>query len=381
MKLLRVISSLNPRNGGPIEGLVQTTRILRERGIEVTVICMDASDADWLAQYDFPIVATGSVEGTYRYSKGLSSWLDLHIKNFDEILIHGIWQFHSFATFQACKKHNKRYYIFTHGMLDPWFKETYPLKHIKKWLYWPWGEYRVLKSAEAVLFTSEEEKIRARKSFSLYTCTEKTVNYGIPSPLVTRKDAVTAFAKQFDSYPPESFILYLSRIYEKKGVDLLLAAYQDVSNEAKRQMPDLIIAGPCDELEFLNSLKAISVGNPKVHYLPMLQGHEKWGAFFASEAFILPSHQENFGIVIAEALSTGTPVLTTNKVNIWKEIQAGKCGFVEEDTLAGIKNLLIKWIQTPLSDRDELSRRAQITFREKFEIEKAVDDLVALFDK
>ncbi|HIF58095.1 MAG TPA: glycosyltransferase [Rhodospirillales bacterium] len=56
----------------------------------------------------------------------------------------------------------------------------------------------------------------------------------------------------------------------------------------------------------------------------MLQGDVKWGAYYAAETFILPSHQDNFGIVVAEALSTATPVLITNKVNIWREIKTGK---------------------------------------------------------
>ena len=66
--------------------------------------------------------------------------------------------------------HTPAYFVFTHGMLDPWFKRTYPLKHLKKWLYWPWAEYRVLRDAQAVLFTCEEERILARQSFWLYKC-------------------------------------------------------------------------------------------------------------------------------------------------------------------------------------------------------------------
>ena len=381
MKLLRVISSLDPKNGGPIEGLVQTTRILEQRGVAVTVLCSDDPKADWLAQYTFPIVATGPTKGTYRYNKELSKWLDANLPDFDEVIVHGVWQFHSFATFLACKKHKQRYYIFTHGMLDPWFKETYPIKHIKKWLYWPWAEYRVLKSAEAVLFTSQEEMKRARQSFWLYKCTEKTVRYGIPTPAMNRESAISEFATNFTSGAPESFILYLSRIHEKKGVDLLVEAYQKITDSTLCALPDLVIAGPCHDVALLDALKTETKNNLKIHYLPMLQGDEKWGAFFASDVFILPSHQENFGIVVAEALSTGTPVLTTDKVNIWNEIEAGGCGFIEKDTLRGVENLLRKWLDTSQPERVEMSRHALSTFQTNFEIENAVDDLVRLFTR
>jgi hypothetical protein len=76
----------------------------------------------------------------------------------------------------------QHYFVFPHGMLDPWFKRTYPFKHLKKWLYWPWAEYRVLRDAQAVLFTCEEEKRLARESFWLYRCNERVVTLGIARP-------------------------------------------------------------------------------------------------------------------------------------------------------------------------------------------------------
>ena len=72
--------------------------------------------------------------------------------------------------------------VYTHGMLDPWFKRRYPLKHLKKLLYWPWGEYRVLREASAVLFTCEEERVLARQAFRPYRCNEVVVKYGTAGP-------------------------------------------------------------------------------------------------------------------------------------------------------------------------------------------------------
>ena len=75
----------------------------------------------------------------------------------------------------------------------------------------------------------------------------------------------------------------------------------------------------------------------------MLQGDAKWGAFYAAEVFALPSHQENFGVAVAEALACGTPVLISNKVNIWQEIAEDGVGLVEEDDLEGTTRLLERW--------------------------------------
>jgi len=85
----------------------------------------------------------------------LIPWLIENGPSFDAVIANGIWQFSQFRHAAAMRRLGKPYVVFTHGMLDPWFKKTYPLKHLKKLLYWPWGEYRVLRDAAAVLFTCE----------------------------------------------------------------------------------------------------------------------------------------------------------------------------------------------------------------------------------
>jgi len=80
--------------------------------------------------------------------------------------------------------------------------------------------------------------------------------------------------------------------------------------------------------------------SPRIHAVNMLEGDAKWGAFYGCEAFILPSHQENFGIAVVEALACAKPVLISNKVNIWREIQKYKAGIVEQDNFIGTKKLL-----------------------------------------
>jgi len=69
-----------------------------------------------------------------------SAWLDAHAQHYDIFIINGIWQYHSFAARSVLKSKKRPYYLLTHAMMEPWFKHQYPLKHLKKWLYWPWGE-------------------------------------------------------------------------------------------------------------------------------------------------------------------------------------------------------------------------------------------------
>ena len=118
----------------------------------------------------------------YRYAPRLLPWLRQHAKDYDAVIVNGLWQYTTHATWRALNKGSVPYYVFTHGMLDPWFKRTYPLKHLKKWLFWPWADYRALRDAKAVFFTCEEERLLARQSFWLYRCHETVVSYGTGAP-------------------------------------------------------------------------------------------------------------------------------------------------------------------------------------------------------
>ena len=128
-------------------------------GHSVEVLSLDAPDVPFVKECPLTVHAMGTGQGNYGYSKKFKPWLSAHAQNYDVFIINGLWQYHSFASHSVLKGQNRPYYVFTHGMLDPWFKHQYPLKHLKKWFYWPWGEYPVLRDAKKVLFTCEDEKI------------------------------------------------------------------------------------------------------------------------------------------------------------------------------------------------------------------------------
>ena len=110
--------------------------------------------------------------------------------------------------------------------------------------------------------------------------------------------------------------------------------------------------------------------------LPRLDAEARWGAFAAAESFVLPSHQENFGIAVAEALSCGTPALISDKVNIWREVEAGGAGIVAPDTLEGACALLQTWKEMPVEQQREMRRRARECFLRQFEVSNASRTLV-----
>lgn len=110
----------------------------------------------------------------------------------------------------------------------------------------------------------------------------------------------------------------------------------------------------------------------------MLQGELKWGAFYASEVFCLPSHQENFGIVVAEALACGKPVLISNKVNIWREIEMDGAGFVDANTVDGTVRNLKRWLGLGSNEYVAISAQAVKTFNARFHIVGAAKRLLEI---
>jgi glycosyltransferase involved in cell wall biosynthesis len=113
----------------------------------------------------------------------------------------------------------------------------------------------------------------------------------------------------------------------------------------------------------------------------MLQGDAKWGAFYACEAFVLPSHQENFGVAVAEALACGRPVLLSDKVNIAAEIACDGAGIMEVDTAAGVERLLARWINLPAEERAAMSKRARECFRARYDMRENAKTIARIFEK
>lgn len=377
MKLLHAISTVDPAGGGPIEGIKQLSRVMRRLGHEVDVLSMDRPDALFLGHVGTRVHALGPAVGKYALSPRTIPWLREHGREYDSVIVNGLWQFNGLATLLSRKYLGGPYLVYPHGMLDPWFKHTYPLKHLKKWLYWPWADYRLLKHAKAVLFTSQQELEDAARSFWLYRCNGRVVNYGTPGPDDAAERHLAAFSDAVPALRGTRFLLFLGRLHPKKGCDLLIEAFGRVANLDPAMQ--LAVVGP-DQVGIRRDLERRARGAGvfnRIHFIQMLSGDAKWGALRAADAFALTSHQENFGIAVAEATACGTPVLISDKVNIYREIVRDSAGFAEPDTAEGAERLLRRWLELPQEERAVMRIRARQSFERRFNIEAAAESLIA----
>jgi glycosyltransferase involved in cell wall biosynthesis len=376
IRYLHVIHSIDPRGGGPRESIKQLTAVALKLHHMVEVLVTEPPDPAWVAEYSCPIHYAGPSYLGYGYAPRLTGWLKANAQRYDAVVVDGIWQYHSLATWRALRGTATPYFVFTHGMLDPWFNREYPLKRLKKLMYWPWAEYRVLRDARAVLFTCEEEKRLARESFGLYRAKECVVKYGVPAPEGDPIEQREAFLQAFPQLRGKRFLLFLGRIHPKKGCDLLLEALAAVRPMDPSLL--LVMAGP-DQVGMQASLTQLAERRgiaAAVIWTGMLRGDVKTGALRAAEAFVLPSHQENFGLAVAESLACGTPVLISNKVNIWREVIEDGAGLAAEDSLQGTIELLQTWIELSPEERHHMSRKAVDSFSSRFNVKSATESLI-----
>ncbi len=371
LKILHVTSSLDPRGGGVAEAIRQIAAALVRAGHTTEIATVDAPGAAWLQDQPCPVHALGPNRTSYQYAVGLEPWLRRRRDDFDTVISHGLWQYSGFATWRAWRGARGPRFVYAHGMLDPWFKHTYPRKHLKKWLYWPWAEHRLLRSARAVFFTCEQEKLLARESFWLYRVKEAVAPLGIEEPPGPTERQIEAFYHAYPQLRGRPFLLFFGRVHPKKGVDLLLSALA-----TQPHAPVVVVAGPGDAA-LVSQLQHDSalLPNPPI-WTGMLTGDLKWGALRAAEAFILPSHQENFGLAVVEALACGTPVLISNKVNIWREIVEDNAGLAAEDTLAGVGDLLARWHALTPDLRRQMAANARRSFETRYQIDQSTAGLV-----
>lgn len=373
LKVLHIIASVDMSEGGPIQAIVQNLEELpNDQSLEI--VSLDCPDAEYVKNFKGIVHALGPAKSNYRYTPKLKEWIKCNAHNYDAAVIHGLWNHASIGGWQGCKAANLPYVIFTHGMLDPWFKKQYPMKHIKKQIFWL-IQGKVLRDASCVLFTCEEEQRLAQGVFWGYTTYKsKVVAFGAPDVPKFEENVNTAFHRVIPELVDSPYLLFLSRIHEKKGCDLLIKAFATIE---KRKNLKLVIAGPCHD-DLILKLKKLAVElniDDRIYWPGMVRGAVKAGAFIGAEAFVLISHQENFGIAIAEALAYGKPVLITDKINIWREIQNGKAGIVGTDTVNSAVSILQQWENMSLDHKAHMSLAARAVYEKNFTVKVAIDDL------
>ncbi len=382
VRILHAISSLDPSRGGPGEVIRQSQPILERMGHRCEVVCLDRPDAPWLKDLPMPAYALGPGSTRYAFAPRLAPWLRAHAADYDCVLVHGLWRYIGYAVWRAVRATDTPYFLYTHGMLDPIFRQIFPWKHWQKRLHWALIEHRVARDARAVLFTCQEEARKAALAFRPYRVTPAIAPCCVATPPPPCGGVMDEFCRRWPEVRGKRVLLFLGRLHRKKGCDLLIESFGRFAQTAPEL--HLIMAGPEEEREWVAGLKVraeeLGVAS-RITWTGPLSGDLKWSAFRLAEAFILPSHQENFGIAVVEALACGTPVLVSKGVDIWTEILEEKAGLVDEVGAAGMANLLERWLSNSAEEQNAMKRNALQCYASRFQPEAAAARLIDVLSR
>jgi glycosyltransferase involved in cell wall biosynthesis len=375
MRILHAINTLDPSYGGPVEGIRNLSHCLVALGHSVSIATLDPPNCTWFDGWSADIIPLGPATHYYKLSFRAFWWLRRRVRDFDVVIINGAWRFSSVGTWLAARSNRVPYVVYSHGMLDPYFK-VFRWKELKKRLFWYLLEHRVFRDASAVLFTCDEERARARNRYYPYLVKEAVVRYGVSG------QAADANEIRIDAHFPEfagkRLLLFLGRIHPMKNCATLIRVFS--LYEACDPALHLVIAGPDEAgllIELQRLVRALRLDG-RVTFTGPVFGNAKWSLLANAEVFLAPSHMESFGVAMAEALSCGTPVVISDQIGVWRDVKQAKAGFVGTDTVEGFSDAFAQWLSLTSDERQQMRSNALVCFRTSFHASAAAESFLSI---
>ena len=362
MKITHVISSIDTSTGGPARSVTHLVEgLLHKSDMNVSLHCKSSSD---------PIIKDFKDEnGSIHFYP--SDWLgglngleeEISRQKPDLLHGHGLWQMPVHQMCNIAIKHNIPYIITPRGMLDEWslahkgFK-----KQVALWLY----QKKDLNHAAVLHATSESEKKNIRKA-------------GFKNPIAVIPNGITLPPSSDVSFSKRlKHVLFLSRLVPNKGIEELLEAWQQMKQPLEEKIILDIVGG--GEQGYVKSIqkKIRAEYKSSVKFHGAVYGKEKEAFYKRAGLFVLPTYTENFGIVVAESLSYGLPVITT-KGAPWQDLETHRAGWWIEIGTEPLKQSLDEALSLPASKLAEMGKNGRGMVEEKYSIESVAGKMKQLY--
>ena len=386
LKVASVISSLSTRAGGPIINLVESVPHLRDAGVELTIFTTDmgapASAPAWRATADdFPNGAAECDVRVFRaepprrfaYSPRLKKALRAELQEFDLARIHGLYLHPQYSAAVEARRASIPYVVTPHGALDPWLRRRGRLRKLITGLVW---QNRMLREAAAIHATTQVE-------LDLFSDV-------IPPGPARRIVGNGVATSRFQVLPPRGalrtalgidadtpVVLFLGRLARKKGIDILIRA---VARLGRRDLA-LVIVGPDDEgLTPQLTRLARDLGISDItHLAGPRYGEDRLSALSDADVWALPSHTENFGNAVIEAMASGVPTIISTEVNLAPDVLAARAGYVAADDPSAFARELTKLLDAP-DERRRLAAAGR-NFAARYDWRSISKQLAAMFEE
>lgn len=373
MRILQIIPSISLVYGGPSQMILGLSAALANQGIDITIITTNSNGDIGQTPLDVPLNQVINQDGyniiyfpcspfrRYKFSLSLLQWLNNHIKEFDLAHIHAIFSPVTTAAATIARYHDIPYIMRPCGMLDP--ADLRKKKQLKQ-IYAALLEKPNLAGTAAIHFTSKQEaKISERFGISTNKLS-KIQDLIIPLGVTNFTDKLSVNSEQLPVNNPSYLnlldsqitqILFMSRIEPKKGLNLLIPALEKIQSQGIKF--NFILAGSNpQDADYEMKIKALIADSPlakQTIITGFVTGEAKAYLLQNADIFVLTSYYENFGIAVAEAMAAGTPVVVSNQVHIWEDIQQAEAGWICTLEVEAIASL----ITIALLDPNERKRR------------------------
>ena len=373
--VLHVIPAVAARYGGPSTAALAMARALLATGTRVVLATTDADGPGELSAtlgqiqnfHDVPTVFFRRRGGeAFKYATGLAGWLRRHIQEFDVVHVHAVLSHASLAAGRVARSAGVPYIVRPLGTLDPW---SLGRKRWRKQVLLHLSGRRLLGGAAAMHYTTLDEQMRAERSLRLPEGV--VIPLGIEDALF-QNPATPASSKA---------VVSLGRLHPKKGLEVLIGAFHQTVASGLVQGWSLIIAGDGEPtyVADLQRLAAAGPGHSAITFVGWVDGERRTGLLRGASLFALASHQENFGLAVAEAMACGVPPIVTPGVNLAPDIASAAAGWVVgRDTDALATTML-----TAMRDDDgrrEVGHRSR-AFAERFRWPAVAQQLLSLYTR
>lgn len=342
MRILHINSGVHLSGGGPPRSVTHLTdNLQRQKGLEVSLFSQRIMDR--------PIVESKNPEVErrifvtpnkmsqvigWRLLRALGRRLAGLDGGVDAVHLHGAWLPVNHFAATMCRRAGIPYFIHPRGMLEPWPLSQRPkTKALALALY----QMRDLDRAQIVFATSELERANLQR---LGVRSEIVISPN-GTPIPSSKNIVAWSGTRRGVNEPKT-ILFLSRIHEKKGLELLFEALSPLDHGAWRL--EIVGSGKSTYLELLRRVGEANGISDNINWRGELDGEDRSVAFASADIFVLPSYSENFGLVVAEALAHATPVITTDQTP-WNELDHERCGWTVEASAVSLRGALCQALQ------------------------------------
>ena len=385
-KVLHVVASLAPRHGGPTEAALGMVRALRSEGVDASIL---SSDDDVGGTLDVPLNEWTQHEGApvwfiprvrakqhslvgFTYAPGFKTWLKQYLSGYDFAHVHTVFSHPANVAMRAAQSFSVPYAVRPLGQLCRWsLGQRSFIKHLQLALF-------TRRNVNGAAFIHTTSCMEAEETSGVgFTSPCKILPLGLDMPPVIA-NARAELRAELGVPQDRIIVIFMSRIHQKKGIELLLDACAQLSGRAF----DLVLAGTGDE-KYITTLKEQITSlklDARVRWFGFATGERKWRLMQGADLFVLPSYSENFGIAVAEALACGLPVIISDQVALCDEVSEYSLGRVVPTNPKTLATALASLLDSA-SERVVISQRARAVAAERFGWPSAAKRLIAAYDE